>query len=287
MSDMYFENNAPFAIFDNNGNVTEEQNVPQNIQNLQTPIGQEQPMSMPMQMQQPIQTQEPLQATRVRKTPQEQPVQQHQPVQAQVQQTQPVQQQVMYSNMNSNVIRSNSTEENLALLYFKQSYTEQEWQIRREIYAVEIGKIHVDGNNVTPSDISVAAGRIDALLTPLRIDHMNAQIDMSRYENLLKLKKELKFNTIKQQNPKLTIDDIKSLIAKEIESEKNYEEGIDLYDANNRFLARTITTKGSIDALQDKKDLLITYSAMLKVENTASGFSASVPTDGQMNQMRG
>lgn len=277
MSDNFFESSVPFSIFDESGQITPD--VPQDIQNLQAPV-----QVQPIVQEQPV-VQEPIQATRVKKTPaQAQPVQQ-QPVMVQtpvIQQSAPT-----FTNIDSNVIRSNTTEENLTLLYFKQSYTEQEWQIRREIYAVETSKIHVDGSNVTSSDISVAAGRIDALLTPLRIDHMNAQVDLSRYENLLKLKKELKFNTIKQQNPKLTIDDIKSLIAKEIESEKNYEEGIDLYEANNRFLARTITTKGSIDSLQDKKDLLITYSAMLKVENSASNFSASVPTDRQMNQMRG
>lgn len=188
--------------------------------------------------------------------------------------TQPIQQQ-------------NSTVDNLTLLINKQNYTTTEWEKREEIYVQECNKLVFDANNVTGNFIAVMAAKIDALLTPLRVDHIRMQQAVSRYENLIKIKEKLYFSTIKNgTSVKLTVDEIKSLITDKIDNDRSYEEGINLYDAVVRYTSRVTATKGFIDALQDKKDALILYSAILKVENTTNNFTSNVPSQSQFNQMR-
>jgi hypothetical protein len=183
--------------------------------------------------------------------------------------------------------QQNSTVDNLTLLVNKQNYTTTEWEKREEIYVQECNKLTFNADNVTGNFIAVMAAKIDALLTPLRIDHIRMQQAVSRYENLIKVKEKLYFSTIKNgTSVKLTVDEIKSLITDKIDNDRSYEEGINLYDAVIRYTSRVTATKGFIDALQDKKDALILYSAILKVENTTNNFTPNVPSQSQFNQMR-
>ena len=185
------------------------------------------------------------------------------------------------------VVQQNSTVDNLSLLFNKQNYTVAEWEKREEVYVQECNKLVFNADNITGNFIAVMAAKIDALLTPLRIDHIRMQQAVSKYENLIKIKEKLYFSTIKNGTSiKLTVDEIKSLITDRIDNDRSYEEGINLYDAVVRYSSRVTATKGFIDALQDKKDALILYSAILKVENTANNFIPNVPNQSQFNQMR-
>ena len=205
--------------------------------------------------------QDPIQATRV-KQPMQQPQNFQQPVPMNQQVQQPVMQQpVAQQQMVQQIQQPVSTIDNLTKLINKSSYTEAEWAEREQIYVDECNKIHIDPSTLTASEIAIAAGRIDNLLTPLRIDNIYAQRQATRYENQLKIQKELCYNVVKQaaNGVKLTVDETKSLIAEKINN-TIVAENQNLYDLN-------------------------TYSAVLKIENTSNNFTASVPTQNQINRM--
>lgn len=228
-------------------------------------------LSAPQQQNAPVQEPVMTQATRVPKTkPQEQP-------------KPPVQGQVAQANN-----QANSTVENLRLLVNKDDYTDAEWEQREKIYIEECNKINVNSANLTPSEITVAAGKIEALLTPLRIDNILFQRKAYIYDSQLKVEEKRLYNVVKLDqngNPlKLTVDETKGLIVQAIQ--KNLLNGTEnLYQLDWKYNGRAIFTKGMIDALMDKKDLLITYSGILKIESTVSGFQPNVPTGNQVNRM--
>lgn len=181
-----------------------------------------------------------------------------------------------------------STGNNLASLKVKVDYNDQEWKQREQAYSDEIDKIHIDASNLTPNEIAVAASRIDAILTPLRLDNVYAQKASTKYESDLKLQNLLLYNTVKKnaQGTKLTVDETKSLIAEHINQNPWENTGENLFKLCERYGARKIFTEQAIKILQDKKDLLITYSGVLKIESSVSGFTQSVPTANQMPDMR-
>ena len=176
-------------------------------------------------------------------------------------------------------------------LSIKKSYTDQEWEQRELVYVSECNKINVNPTNLNSSEITVAAGKIDAILTPLMIDNVYNQRQCTIYESQLKISEQMAYNSVKStltaQNVKATVNEVESMVVKTIYDAKTFEEGINIYDAINRYKSRYIFTKQIIDLLNGKKDLLITFSAMLKVENTVTNFTPNVPTGNQINNMRG
>ena len=254
---------------------------------IQTPI--EEPVP-----QQPVQTQpEVQQATRIPKNQQVQ-IPNNQPAQQQIQQTAPqaVSQPVAQTQQNNQPMRTDgSTQQNLAILMNIQDYyKDAEWTQKYAVYMQECSKIEVDPMNLTASDIAVAAGRIDALLTPARFDYALMNKVHGHYEMLLKLQQQIEYGNQKRddENAKVkhSIDDTKALAMMRVKNNTSYEDGLDLFDLEDKYAGRMIQAKTILDILSDKKDILITYSAALKIENTANNFTASVPTNNQFNQMR-
>jgi hypothetical protein len=186
-----------------------------------------------------------------------------------------------------------STEQNLSILMnTKDFYTENEWNQRYQIYSSECGKIKVDPTNLTSSSIAIAAGRIDALLTPVRLDNASIQAKQVIYEMQLKVAKETAFKSVyegfiarKEKMP--PIDDRKALTTEEVRNLKMPEDNLNLFELNQRYAKRALQVESIVKILQDKKDLLITFSATLKLENTVNGFTPNVPTDNQLRQMKG
>lgn len=254
---------------------------------IQTPI--EEPVP-----QQPVQTQpEVQQATRIPKNQQIQ-IPNNQSAQQQIQQTAPqaVSQPVAQTQQNNQPMRTDgSTQQNLAILMNIQDYyKDAEWTQKYAVYMQECSKIEVDPMNLTASDIAVAAGRIDALLTPARFDYALMNKVHGHYEMLLKLQQQIEYGNQKRddENAKVkhSIDDTKALAMMRVKNNTSYEDGLDLFDLEDKYAGRMIQAKTILDILSDKKDILITYSAALKIENTANNFTASVPTNNQFNQMR-
>lgn len=250
---------------------------------IQTPI--EEPVP-----QQPAQAQpEVQQATRIPKNQQVQ-MPNNQPVQQPTQQ--PVQQPAPQAQSNNQPMRTDgSTQQNLAILMnIKDYYKDAEWTQKYAVYMQECSKIEVDPMNLTASDIAVAAGRIDALLTPARFDYALMNKVHGHYEMLLKLQQQIEYGNQKRddENAKVkhSIDDTKALAMMRVKNNTSYEDSLDLFDLEDKYAGRMIQAKTILDILSDKKDILITYSAALKIENTANNFTASVPTNNQFNQMR-
>ena len=136
----------------------------------------------------------------------------------------------------------------------------------------------------------IAAGRIDALLTPVRADFATMQKLQGHYDMLAKLHKESAYIEVvrdcEKTGKKYSIDDKKALATEKVQNNrKNLEDNLSVFELEDRYAGRFIEIKTIIDTLSDKKDLLITFSAALKIENTANNFTASVPTDNQVRQM--
>jgi hypothetical protein len=195
-------------------------------------------------------------------------------------------------NQQSNIVTGESTEQNLAILMnVKDYYSDSEWKQKYALYGIECAKINVDSFNLTSSDIAVAAGRIDNLLTPVRLDYANIQSRLAVYELQLKVADQAAFKQVyddfNSKGLKMPpIDDRKALATSYVQSMKRPEDNLSLYELRERYSARAIQIESIVKILQDKKDLLITYSAALKIENTSNNFTANVPTNNQMNQMR-
>lgn len=213
-----------------------------------------------------------------------------------VKKTQPQTQENVQQNIVQPVQQTNQSTQNVIKtsiddLSIKKSYTDQEWEQRELVYVSECNKINVNPTNLNSSEITVAAGKIDAILTPLMIDNVYNQRQCTIYESQLKISEQMAYNSVKSsltaQNIKATVNEVESMVVKTIYDTKTFEEGINIYDAINRYRSRYIFTKQIIDLLNGKKDLLITFSAMLKVENTVTNFTPNVPTGNQINNMRG
>ena len=199
---------------------------------------------------------------------------------------QPVKQQ----NASNNTVQQ-STVQTVNLYDTKSDYTDQEWELRQDTYVIESKKI-LTGNEMyqlTPSDISIAASKLEALLAPLRIDNIYCSQEVYHWEAIQKEQKEELFNDVKQSaqanGQKLTVDETKSAIAKVMNS-KPLKDGLNIFQLVIKYNKRKIFTDGMIKVLQDKKDLLITHSGILKIENSINAFTQSVPTNNQINAMR-
>ena len=226
--------------------------------------------------------------------PQQQPVPQPAPQQAPVQGarvSKPVSQPVAGSSILT-MQSDGSTAQNLAILSNIQPvYTEAEWDKKYNLYINECSKIQVDVTNLTSSEITIAGGRISALLTPIRVDNANIQGNQLKYDMMLKTAKQIAykfvtddFNSKGLKQP--TVNDHEAIATSIIAGDKKYENGMSLFELTETYAKRALQVKSIVDILQDKQSLLITYAAALKVETNLSNMSPSVPTDRQINQMR-
>ena len=180
----------------------------------------------------------------------------------------------------------NTTEQNMFLLNPKRNYTDDEWNDREDIYIAECNKIMIDGSSLTPNDVSVAAGRIALLLTPLRIDNVFAQQALEKYSNQLKIQEKILYNKVKANvTVKLTVDEIKGSVTQSIVDNPYNGTKYNLYELVERANHRVIFTNGIIETLKDKKDLLITHSGILKLESGVGSFTPNVPNDNYINQV--
>jgi len=173
----------------------------------------------------------------------------------------------------------NATPEgNLKLLYaYKKDYTDAEWDQRENIYIEEANKIILNSSNLMPNDIYEAANQIMALLFPLHIDNVYAQQNIIRYDGIMKVEKEKLFNAIKQSaQTKLTVDEVKSAIADQMDN-TIMDQNMTIFELSRRYNKRKIFTDGLIKSLQEKKELLVTYNGVLKIESSLSNMTPSVP----------
>lgn len=167
----------------------------------------------------------------------------------------------------------------------RNSYTEKEWAEKEQWYVEEANKLQFT-SSPTPNDVQNFAIDVDKLLTVARIDYAFVS---QKYERLCmqrKIEETRQFVLLKQQPPtrfanmKLTVDEMKGVVAEVIHSTPWANSSVSLYDLVQIYSSRYVFMESIIKLLQDKKDLLITHNGILKIENSLNTLQPSAPSNG-------
>jgi hypothetical protein len=168
------------------------------------------------------------------------------------------------------------------------TYTHSQWLAKEDWYAKECNGIHLN-ESPTPAEIQKAAVRIDTLLSMARIDYAYVNQMYDRYSMQLKIEEKRLFVDLKITPPtqyntlKLTVDEMKGVVASIIQKTPWAGTKYSLYQLVEMSSNRNIFMEGVIKILQDKKDLLITHSGMLKIESSLNSLSPNA-IPGQYHQ---
>lgn len=164
----------------------------------------------------------------------------------------------------------------------RRNYTTSEWIAKEDFYVQQIGKIQMI-TSPGPAEVQQAALDIDSLLSIARIDYAFVEQAYDKYSMQLKIEEKRLFVDLKMQPPsqyntlKLTVDEMKGVVASVIKAQPWAGTKYSLYELVEMSSARNIFMEGVIKILQDKKDLLITHSGILKIENSLSGMQSNAP----------
>ena len=154
--------------------------------------------------------------------------------------------------------------------------------MKEDYYTQQCNSIIIS-DSPTPAEIQQCAVRIDALLSMARIDYAYVSQQFDRYNMQLKLEEKRLFVDLKLSPPtqysslKLTVDEMKGVVASVILNNKWNNGNYNLYELVEMSSSRNIFMEAVIKILQDKKDLLITHSGMLKIENSLNVMSPNAP----------
>lgn len=163
------------------------------------------------------------------------------------------------------------------------TYTNSQWIAKEDWYARECNSIQLN-ESPTPSEIQQAAVRIDTLLSMARIDYAYVSQMYDRYSMQLKIEEKRNFVDLKISPPsqyntlKLTVDEMKGVVVSVIQKQPWAGTKYSLYELVEMSSNRNIFMEAIIKILQDKKDLLITHSGMLKIESSLNGMQSNVPS---------
>lgn len=163
----------------------------------------------------------------------------------------------------------------------QRGYTAAQWTTKEDWYSQELNKIKIpDAPSI--NDIQQAAVQIDALLSTARLDFAFVTQRYDNYSMQLKIEEKRLFVDLKLNPPplysgmKLTIDDMKGVVASVINNQPWDGTSSTLYKLVQVSSSRHIFMEAVIKILQDKKDLLITHSGMLKIESSVSSMQPNV-----------
>lgn len=164
----------------------------------------------------------------------------------------------------------------------QRTYSKTQWTMKEDYYTQQCNSIMIS-DSPSPAEVQQCAARIDALLSMARIDYAYANQQYDRYTMQLKIEEKRLFVDLKLQPPsqyntlKLTVDEMKGVVASVILKNKWGGTSFNLYELVEMSSSRNIFMEAIIKVLQDKKDLLITHSGMLKIENSLNGIQPNVP----------
>ena len=131
--------------------------------------------------------------------------------------------------------------------------------------------------------------RIDTLLSMARIDYAYVSQMYDRYSMQLKIEEKRLFVDLKITPPtqyntlKLTVDEMKGVVTSIIQKTPWAGTKYSLYELVEMSSGRNIFMEGVIKILQDKKDLLITHSGMLKIESSLNSMQPNVASNTYTN----
>lgn len=164
----------------------------------------------------------------------------------------------------------------------RRAYTDKQWQAKEDWYTNQVTSIDIP-SSPSVSDIQDIASRIDSLLTVARLDYAYVNQNYDRYNMYMKIEEKRLFVELKLNPPqqyaslKFTVDEIKGVVTSVLKNNPWNNGQYTLYELVQNSSARNIFMDGVIKCLQDKKDLLITHSGMLKIEHGLNGLTPSVP----------
>ena len=164
----------------------------------------------------------------------------------------------------------------------QRTYSKSQWTMKEDYYTKQCNSIIIS-DSPSPAEIQQCAVRIDALLSMARIDYAYTNQQYDRYSTQLKIEEKRLFVDLKLNPPtqystlKLTVDEMKGVVASVILNNKWSGTSFNLYELVEMSSSRNIFMEAIIKILQDKKDLLITHSGMLKIENSLNGIQPNVP----------
>ena len=164
----------------------------------------------------------------------------------------------------------------------QRTYSKSQWAMKEDYYTQQCNSIIIS-DSPSPAEIQQCAARIDALLSMARIDYAYANQQYDRYSMQLKIEEKRLFVDLKLSPPsqyntlKLTVDEMKGVVASVVLNNKWANTNFNLYELVEMSSSRNIFMEAIIKILQDTKDLLITHSGMLKIENSLSGMQPNVP----------
>lgn len=167
----------------------------------------------------------------------------------------------------------------------KNSYTDKEWTEKENWYVEQTNKLQFT-TSPTPGEVQNFAIEIDKLLTVARIDYAFVNQKYDRLSMQRKIEETRQFVLLKQQPPtkftnmKLTVDEMKGVVAEVIQTKPWAGSNVSLYDLVQIYSSRYIFMESIIKLLQDKKDLLITHNGILKIENSLNSMQPNVPVNG-------
>lgn len=163
------------------------------------------------------------------------------------------------------------------------TYTSSQWIMKEDWYAKECNSIQLN-ESPSPAEIQQAAIKIDTLLSMARIDYAYVSQMYDRYSMQLKIEEKRMFVDLKITPPvqyntlKLTVDEMKGVVASVIQKTPWAGTKYSLYELVEMSSNRNIFMESVIKILQDKKDLLITHSGMLKIESSLNSLQPNVPS---------
>jgi hypothetical protein len=164
------------------------------------------------------------------------------------------------------------------------TYTNSQWTAKEDWYVKQCNSIQLT-DSPTPVEIQQAAVKIDALLSTARLDYAFVSQMFDRYSMQLKIEEKRMFVDLKITPPsqyntlKLTVDEMKGVVASVIQKTPWANTKYSLYELVEMSSGRNIFMEGVIKILQDKKDLLITHSGMLKIESSLNSMQPSVQSN--------
>lgn len=162
------------------------------------------------------------------------------------------------------------------------SYNNTQWLAKEDWYSRMLKSITLPSSPTT-ADVQRAALMIDGLISTARIDQAFCTQNANHYEFLMKVQEQECYINVQNgqiampPNTKLTVDTIKSLVKQYMNSTVWQNTGLTLYELYMSTNARKVFMDSVIRAIEDKKDLLITHSGVLKIENSLSAMQSSAP----------
>lgn len=155
-------------------------------------------------------------------------------------------------------------------------YNNAQWSVKEDWYVNECNNIVIPASPL-PAEIQRCATLIDRLLSIARLDYSFVRQQFDTYSMQLKIEEKRLFIDLKINPPtqysssaKFTVDEMKGMVASVINNQTWGNTNHSLYKLIEIYNARNVFMEGVIKLLQDKKDLLITHNAMLKIETSVS-----------------